>query len=743
MTFTPTAVLTTKYLNLIERIFISHSSYSIYLCYRKQFQYYSYPIINFSSTYMKHSYHCFQTNNSQKRRKAYLKGLVSIAFILGISASAVAQALPTKSEIIGKMKLVNDYWISQNTSPGNNQWARAVYFTGNMDFYKIYPKDTYLQYANLWANNYGWGLNGGNTTRNADNQICGQTYIDLYKLDAVKVPSKIYAIKTSVDYMVSGTKADDWSWVDALNMAMPVFARLGQMYNDTTYYQRMYELYTNTKLTRGLFNTSVGLWYRDETYKPPYTTLNGQDSYWARGNGWAIAAQVRTLQLLPKNYSHRAEFIENIQLMAAALKDRQRTDGFWNPSLNDANEYNGPETSGTALFTYGIAWGINNNILDSATYYPVVVKAWNGLITTAVQSSGFLGYVQPVGAGPAYAASTSTQDFGVGAFLLAGTEVQKLAKGTMPTPTNFSMKSVKVVDKTHIRVAFSKKIDASTSLVAANYSINNSITVSAVANSDNDSTTVLTVSPLSYAAYQLQINNISSADGSPIENGETRTFVYTGIAAVTASGFEPGTSNTADKSLDFDLATRWSCDGKGQWILYDLGEVKLVSSVDIAFFNGNVRKGIFNMYLSSNLTDSVQVFSGMSSGKSAALENYDFTDQPARYVKIIGQGNTQSTWNSITETRINWTNIASGIHAVTQNKLKLYPNPMQGNELSISLSTPATANNQLIISDMCGKTVYSQTLKSTTATLKVSNLKLAAGAYTVKLGNESGMLVVK
>jgi len=44
---------------------------------------------------------------------------------------------------------------------------------------------------------------------------------------------------------------------------------------------------------------------------------------------------------------------------------------------------------------------------------------------------------------------------------------------------------------------------------------------------------------------------------------------------------------------------------------------------------------------------------------------------------------------------------------------------------------------------MCGKTVYSQTLKSTTATLKVSNLKLAAGAYTVKLGNESGMLVVK
>jgi rhamnogalacturonyl hydrolase YesR len=692
---------------------------------------------------MKHPYHHFQEINSQKAIHPYIKGLVAIAFIFIIPASVFAQTLPTKTEIVNKLKLVNDYWISQNASPGNNQWARAVYFTGNMDFYKIYPKDAYVQYATLWANNSGWGLNTGNSTRNADNQICGQTYIDLYNLDAVKVPSKINAIKTSVDYMVSGTKADDWSWVDALNMAMPVFARLGVMYNDTAYFQRMYELYTNTKVARGLFNTSVGLWYRDENYKPPYKTLNGEDSYWSRGNGWAIAAEVRVLQLLPQNYSHRAEFVENIQLMAAALKDRQRPDGFWNPSLNDANEYNGPETSGTALFTYGIAWGINNNILDSATYYPVVVKAWNGLATTAVQSTGFLGYVQPVGAGPAYAAATSTQDFGVGAFLLAGTEVQKLATGVLPVPTNFSMKSVKVVDKTHIRVAFSKKIDTSTSLATANYSINNGITVSVVNKGDNDSTTILTINQLSNAAYQLQINNIKSADGSPVENGETKTFVYTGIAAVTASGFEPGTSNTADKTLDYDFASRWSCDGKGQWILYDLGEIKQISSVDIAFFNGNSRKGIFSMYLSTNLTDSVQVFNGMSSGRSAALENYDFTDQPARYIKIIGGGNTQSTWNSITETRINWTNLASGIHSVRQNKLKIYPNPMQGNDLNISLATAASDNHQLVISDMCGKTVYSQTLKPASETLKVSNLKLAAGAYTVLLGSESGLLLVK
>ncbi|MFT3753233.1 MAG: glycoside hydrolase family 88 protein [Paludibacter sp.] len=675
-----------------------------------------------------------------------MKKILSLGTLFSFAITIFAQQLPSKTEIINKMKLVNDYWISQNAVPGNNQWARAVYFTGNMDFYKIYPKDSYLQYANLWANNNGWALNGGTSTRNADNQTCGQVYIDLYNLDAVKVPSKIAAIKTSIDNMVISTKSDDWWWIDALYMAMPVFARLGAMTGDSVYFQRMHDIYINTKVTRGLLNTTEGLWYRDGNYKPPYQTTNGQDCYWSRGNGWVVGAHVRILQQLPLNNLHRTEYIQTLQQMAATLKNRQRPDGFWNPSLDDPNEYTGPETSGTAFFTYGLAWGINNHVLDSAIYAPVVIKAWNGLVATAVQPNGFLGYVQGVGAAPALAPVTSTQDFGVGGFLLAGTEVLKMASGVIPVPSNFGIKSVTVLDNTHIKVAFTKKINPATALQAANYSINNGISISGVIAGENDSTSILTINALSYSSYQLQINNISSSNGSQIENGETKTFVYTGIASVTASGFEPGTSNTADKTLDYDFGTRWSCSGNGQWILYDLGETKLVSSVDVAFYNGNVRKGIFSMYLSNNLTDSIQVFNGSSSGKSAALENYDFIDQPARYVKIIGFGNTQSTWNSITETRINWTNLTSGIRSVTRNNLKIYPNPLLGSELYINIPNNI-GKNDLIISDMCGKTVFTQTLTDISKTFKISNIKLPSGAYTVLLKNatesNSQLLLVK
>ncbi|MDP4271746.1 MAG: glycoside hydrolase family 88 protein, partial [Bacteroidota bacterium] len=330
-----------------------------------------------------------------------MKRLYSFIGALLLSASLLAQTLPSKQEIISSMKSVNNYWIEQNTDPGNNQWARAVYFTGNMDFYKIYPKDTYLNYSTLWANNNSWALNGGTSTRSADNQICGQTYIDLYNLDPLKPASKISSIKTSVDNMVNSTTINDWWWIDALNMAMPVFTRLGVMYNNTGYFNKMYDLYSYTKVTLGLYNSAKGLWYRDASFKPPYKTTNGYESYWARGNGWVLSAHARVLQMLTLTDPHRTEYIETFQNMAAALKDRQRSDGFWNVSLDDPNEYGGPETSGTAMFTYGMAWGINNGLLDSATYYPVVVKAWNALTSVAVQSNGFLGYVQGVGSSPA------------------------------------------------------------------------------------------------------------------------------------------------------------------------------------------------------------------------------------------------------------------------------------------------------------------------------------------------------
>lgn len=672
-----------------------------------------------------------------------MKHFFSTLILIFIVTNGSAQQLPTKSEVVSKMKLANDYWISQNSTPGNNQWARAVYFTGNMDFYKAYPKEAYLQYANLWAGNNNWSLNGGTTTRNADNQICGQVYIDLYNLDPTKQQNKISAIKSSIDNMVVSTKSDDWWWVDALYMAMPVFTRLGVLYNDSTYFNRMYDIYYNNKTTRGLYNTTENLWYRDETFDPPYVTKNGQDSYWARGNGWVIAAHARVLQLLPTSNSHRNEYIETLQKMAEALKTRQRTDGFWNTSLDDPAEFDGPETSGTAFFTYGIAWGINNHLLDSSTYTPVVLKAWQGLTTVALQSNGFLGYTQGVGASPALASAGTTQDFGVGAFLLAGSEILKLATGTMPLPVNFGLKSIQTVNKTQIKVTFSKSIDNTTALEKVNYSINNGISINGITKDISDSAVILSISNLTPGAYILQTNNIKSYYGEQQEAGETKSFSYSGVSAISASAYEPGTGNTPDKTMDFDFSTRWSADGKGQWIMYDLGEEKTINSVDIAFYNGAVRKTYFNIELSTNGVDFNQVYIAEktgSGGTTASLENYDFTDENARFVKIVGFGNSTSTWNSITETRINWQDKTLGLSQVSNSKFKIYPNPLKGNELNIESEYTLS---KIMINDLTGKTIYISDNNDS----HLKNIQLKKGIYCLIIQTayncESKLLVVE
>jgi rhamnogalacturonyl hydrolase YesR len=248
-------------------------------------------------------------------------------------------------------------------------------------------------------------------------------------------PLILVDIKASIDLMVNSEKADDWNWIDALQMAMPVFVRLGNVYHDTSYYRKMYDLYSFAKYKHGgngLYNPAEKLWWRDKDFVPPYKEPNGANCYWSRGNGWVVAALVRTLQMLPVNDPHYKEYKADYKNLLDAVLKVQRNDGFWNVSLHDSTHFGGKELSGTALFVYGMAWGINNKMIDRKTYLPAVVKAWNAMVKDALHSDGFLGYVQGTGKEPkdgqpvTYDHAPDFTDYGLGCFLLAGSEVYKL-----------------------------------------------------------------------------------------------------------------------------------------------------------------------------------------------------------------------------------------------------------------------------------------------------------------------------
>ena len=369
--------------------------------------------------------------------------LFLVIIILAGITPLQAQKLPKQKAVLKVMRRANNYFMQKwpdagkpivtNIERPSNIWTRAVYYEGLMALYAIDKKKAYYDYAVQWGAKHNWNLRGGVATRNADNQCCGQTYIDLYLID--KKEERIRAIKESFDLMLATDKVDDWNWIDALQMAMPVMVRLGTVYNDTRYFGRMYEMYAFTKNRHGdngLYNPADKLWWRDKDFDPPYEEPNGEDCYWSRGNGWVVAALVRTLQLLPASDPHYNEYLQDYKDMLQALPSIQREDGFWNPSLHDPGHFGSKELTGTSLFVYGMAWGINNNIIDRETYLPVLLKAWNALVKDCVHPNGFLGYVQGTGKEPkdgqpvTYDHVPDFEDYGLGCFLLAGSEVYKL-----------------------------------------------------------------------------------------------------------------------------------------------------------------------------------------------------------------------------------------------------------------------------------------------------------------------------
>lgn len=359
------------------------------------------------------------------------------------SSCSVTQKLPKKSDVLSTMQLTNNYFMQKwpdvgktivtNRERPSNIWTRAVYYEGLMALYAVDKNQNYIDYAVQWGEFHKWGLRSGIKTRNADDQCCAQTYIDLFLMD--KKPERIKDIKTSIDLMIQSSKSDDWNWIDALQMAMPVYVKLGMVYNDTNYYKKMYDLYSFSKYKHGgngLYNLQDKLWWRDKDFVPPYKTPAGKNCYWSRGNGWVVAALVKTLDQLPKTDTHYNEYLQDYKDMLQALLPLQRTDGYWNVSLVDSTDFGGKELTGTALFIYGMAYGINHKIIDKKTYLPVLLKAWNALTKECVHNDGMLGWVQGTGKEPkdgqplAYDKIPDFEDYGLGCFLLAGTEVYKL-----------------------------------------------------------------------------------------------------------------------------------------------------------------------------------------------------------------------------------------------------------------------------------------------------------------------------
>ena len=162
------------------------------------------------------------------------KKLILSFFCVALGFGVVkAQDLPDKKETLKTVTKVNDYFMKKyadyrtpsfvkNVTRPSNIWTRGVYYEGLMALYSVYPRDDYYKYAVDWSNYHEWGFRNGTTTRNADDYCASQTYIDLYNI--CPDPERIRKVKANIDMLVNTPQVNDWWWIDAIQMGMPVFA---------------------------------------------------------------------------------------------------------------------------------------------------------------------------------------------------------------------------------------------------------------------------------------------------------------------------------------------------------------------------------------------------------------------------------------------------------------------------------------------------------------------------------------
>jgi rhamnogalacturonyl hydrolase YesR len=360
------------------------------------------------------------------------KNLLFVLFILLIAYSnqSTAQSAVTADSTLKIMKKVADWqfksWERKGMQWPKSDWTNGAAYTGFMALNKIANNPKYINKMYQIGDDLDWKT-GPNRTH-ADQYCVGQMFSEMYSLyhqpkmiaDFIELADSIIGMPhtESLEWR-NGISNREWAWCDALYMGPPALAYLSTAAGEIKYLDIASKLWWKT--TDYLFDSSENLYYRDSRYFNK-KEANGKKVFWSRGNGWVMGGIVRMLENMPQNYKDRSRFISLFKRMADKIATLQSEDGSWHASLLDAESYPVKETSGTGFYCYALAWGVDHGLLSYQKFNPVIEKAWAAL-TSSVHYNGMLGYVQEIGAQPASVDSNSTEVYGIGAFLLAGSEV--------------------------------------------------------------------------------------------------------------------------------------------------------------------------------------------------------------------------------------------------------------------------------------------------------------------------------
>lgn len=381
-------------------------------------------------------------------RRCTASALISLC---GIAATAsLSAADPTPAAILKDMKRVADWQLANPSKHPVHDWTQAPFFLGLGNLHQVSGEATYRDAMDGFGKQIGYGP--GPRVTHADDHAVLQAWLMLHRLD--RDPAKLQPSVAHFDAIQAALAKEPkrsvsggtftWDWCDALFMSPAVWTNLSQLTGDPkflTWADR--EWWTTTDV---LYDPTHHLYYRDGRFFTKRTP-SGRKVFWARGNGWVCGGLVHVLDQLPADHPSRSRYLGLYHDMMFALAKLQNPDGLWRTSLLDPQDPRG-ESSGSAFFVYAMTWGLNRGLLPAATFRPIVIKGYQAL-SNNIQPSGMLGFVQKIGDAPdgLTTGPDSTEVYGSGAFLLAGSELIRLLDPSKRRKDLATFEGVKLPDR--------------------------------------------------------------------------------------------------------------------------------------------------------------------------------------------------------------------------------------------------------------------------------------------------------
>ena len=180
-------------------------------------------------------------------------------------------------------------------------------------------------------------------------------------------------------------------WLDGVYMAEPFHAKYTKSFMEGDEAQKMYDkiVLQFDLIEKHSRDLETGLYYHgwDESKEQKWANKETglSQHFWSRGMGWYGMALVDVLDYLPENHSGRERIIKYLNQYAEAIvKYQDEKTGTWYQVLNlPDREGNYLEATGTSMFTYVLAKGVNKGYLPKQ-YLDNANKAFDGILETFI-----------------------------------------------------------------------------------------------------------------------------------------------------------------------------------------------------------------------------------------------------------------------------------------------------------------------------------------------------------------------